>query len=112
MTPAESERLRSWAISIGEAIVGKGRDEGAEVKFSGGLLIRRSDGAWFSFTAGKGGFDVVELIEIAGQYTRPDALKWAQGWLASHPGFGGCAATDDDYHPASKGAAERILAEA
>jgi hypothetical protein len=100
-------------LDIAETILGvKGREEGAEVKFPGGLSIRKSDGAWFSFTADRGGFDADGLIELLYNYLPPEALRWALAWLANHPGHGGCTESDDGYHPASKAVAERTLAEA
>jgi hypothetical protein len=113
VTPGEFERLRSFTLEIAETITGaKGRDEGAEVRFPQGLSIRKSDGAWYSFTAGKGGFDAVGLIAFLTKGSPAEALAWAEKWLATHPGTGGCGgSSDEEYHLAGKEMAERILAE-
>jgi hypothetical protein len=93
------ERLASWLIEIAVAFFPAGtrtRDEGDERKFSGqGFSINKRSGAWYSFTAGKGGKSPLRMIEFLGGYTRQDAEKWALGFLKTHPGTGAFGNADD-----------------
>jgi putative DNA primase/helicase len=112
------ERLGSWRFEIAIALFPVGtrtRDEGDERKFSGeGFSINRKTGAWYSFTAGKGGKSPLRLIEFLGGYSRRDAEKWALGFLEKHPGTGafGNAEDDEDAEAWSAEEAREILANA
>jgi hypothetical protein len=116
ISPAEFERLRSWALDIAPTLLPgvMTRDEGPERRFLGlgGLTINRRNGAWFSHSVGHGGYSTVALIELLGHYTRPDAEAWASAWLNAHEGFGECGGSIwDDRSSASRAEAERALGE-
>jgi DNA polymerase I-like protein with 3'-5' exonuclease and polymerase domains len=101
ISPAEFERLNSWRFEIAAALFPAGtrtRDEGDERKFSGqGFSINRKTGAWFSFTAGKGGQSAIRMIAFLGNYSQDDALRWGAAFLAAHPGTGAFKAAEDEH---------------
>jgi hypothetical protein len=102
-------RLRTWTIQIAKELLppeSRLQDRGPEVQFthSNGLSICKKNGWWYAFVAGAGGRSTIKLIEYLGQYSRADAVTWAQAWLASHDGTGDCG-NDDDDDSASEAAA-------
>ena len=66
LTPADDERARTWHLEIAAALLSdpKHRDEGTERRFvgHGGLTINKGSGAWYSHSAGKGGYSTVSLV--------------------------------------------------
>src|SRR5215471_5603553 len=95
LSAADFERLRSWMITIAETLLPgiRTRDEGIERRFlgQGGFTVNRRTGAWYSHSAGRGGFSAPAMIEFLGNYTQADAIQWALAWLDSHDGDGECA---------------------
>lgn len=114
----EAERAKTWHIEIVKILLPGvvSRDEGGEVRFlnQGGLVIRRSDGAWYAHAAGRGGLWTVPLIMLLAGYTKDEATLWVAGWLEAHPGTGACGSVDEgaDASPLSADAARDILARA
>jgi hypothetical protein len=100
LAPAALERLASWRYELAAAIFPGGtrtRDEGDERKFSGqAFSINHKSGAWYSYTAGKGGRSPLRLIEFLGGYSRRDAETFALRFLEAHPGVGSFGAAEDE----------------
>jgi Protein of unknown function (DUF3631) len=113
MNPADIERLQTWVTEIAETLLPVGtrfHDEGGERKFHGqaGLWINLRSGLWFSFAANTGGA-ALQLIAQLKQVDAPDAIKWAEAWLAAHPGSGSCEAIHEEFGPASAAIVRDIL---
>jgi hypothetical protein len=87
MTPADFERLRSWAVDIAATLLPgrKFRDEGDERRFigEGGLSINRKNGAWFHHAAGTGSLSTAALVAHIKKCRKADAERWAEAWLGS-----------------------------
>jgi len=100
MTPAELERLNSWAVEIVEALVEhvKWRQEGEERRAlnCGGLTLNLRKGCWYSHAASKGGVSVLPLIRLLKGCSHKEAMAWGQAWLRAQPGTGSSAGTADD----------------
>jgi hypothetical protein len=117
LSPGDAERLRTWAVEIATALLPDApqRDEGHDRRFgdAGGLVIDKRRGCWWSYSAGRGGWSIVDLIAlIKNDWSRKDAEQWALAWLASHSGTGCCTAdhAEDDDADLGDGAASRATA--
>jgi putative DNA primase/helicase len=101
LTHDDHVRLRSWAVTIAEALLPPGaqrQDRGGDWRFSntGGLSIAKRSGAWYSHAADVGAYSAVRLIELLRSCARAEAEQWAAAWLASHTGTGSCDGAADD----------------
>jgi hypothetical protein len=110
LSAADFERARSWAIDIAETLLPKARyrDEGSKRRYlgQGGLTVNRRSGAWYSHSAGRGGYSAVALVAFVKQCSAEEAAVWVRAWLAApaHSGLGVCdgdTADDEDGTPAS-----------
>jgi len=94
LSAADAERLRTWALEIVDTLLPetRHRDEGDARKYLGigGLSINKRSGAWFSHSAGKGGYSTVGLMAFVKAWEYAEAIAWARVWLASHAGIGSC----------------------
>jgi Protein of unknown function (DUF3631) len=113
MKPADLSRLQTWIIEIAATLLPSDTqfsDEGGERKYHGhgGLWINLLSGLWFSHAESKGGA-ALQLIAHLKKSSIADAIKWAEHWLAAHPGNGRCAAAHNDDGLASATIARDIL---
>jgi hypothetical protein len=83
LTPAEDERARTWNPEIAAKLAdSKPRNEGNELRFSGlgGFSVNSLTGAWFSHSAGKGGYSTVSLVAFLTDKPE-EAVAWVKRWL-------------------------------
>jgi hypothetical protein len=112
---ADYERAKSWATAIVESLLpaARYRDEGSERRYlsHGGLLVSKKSGAWYSYSAGRGSYSAIALIELLRQCCTDEAVIWVRAWLDAHPGVGSCNGdpTDDGDTPASAALAREYL---
>jgi hypothetical protein len=116
LTPEDGERLRSWSIEIAASLLPDSaqRDEGHDRRFgdTGGLVIDKSRGCWWSYAAGRGGWSTIKLISLLKDgWSAAEVEKWALAWLANHPGTGSCTGGDVDDDGLGDGAASRARSE-
>ena len=107
LSAADYERARSWALDIAETLLDvQYRDEGDDRRFltQGGLVVNRKSGAWYSHSAGRGGYSALALVMFLKRCSADEAVAWITAFLSAHPGTGSCdgAPNDDaDDTPAS-----------
>jgi hypothetical protein len=100
LSPADFERLRTWALEIAATLVAVDtgwRDEGPDRRFlsHGGLLVHRTQGCWYSHALGRGSWSAIALIALLKGCAATEAAEWARAWLAAHPGTGSCNGAAD-----------------
>src|SRR6516164_1138237 len=112
---ADFERARTWILLVVEVLLPDAgyRDEGDERRYlaHGGLLVSKKSGAWFSFSAQRGGYSAIALVMFLKQCSADEAAAWLKAFLTAHPGTGSCdgAPEDDDDTPASAAQAQDYL---
>lgn len=118
MTAEDDRRLATWAIDVVSALLPQGtsyRDEGRNRRWNraGGLSVHRGTGQWYVHAEGRGGHNIVRLIEfLRPKYDRAEAEAWAVAFLKQHPGAGSCTDYAEDDESASKADAEQVLTDA
>jgi hypothetical protein len=111
LSTAEYLRLGTWMVEIADTLLpgSQREDRGADWRFShsGGLSIRKLDGAWWSFGASTGGHSAIKLIGFLKQCSNAEAIQWGIAWLAAQAGNGSCdgGADDTDDDASSAGSA-------
>jgi putative DNA primase/helicase len=99
LSTAEFLRLSTWMVEIAQALLPPGTrraDRGSDWHFSGGLEVRKRDGAWYDFSASTGGYSALSLIALLKKYSHAEATQWAISWLAGHAGTGSCTGAGED----------------
>jgi Protein of unknown function (DUF3631)/Toprim domain len=114
-TAEHDERLRTWAIPVAETLLGESpRIQGGEAKFGNGtgLSITQTTGRWYSFTAHRGGWSTLGLIDFLRPAPRAERIAWATAFLSAHPGTGPATGAEGDDDGEAAEAASRAAAEA
>jgi hypothetical protein len=82
-------RAQSWNGAILRADKGPpvSSDE-TDDSYEGKWTLRRSDGAWYNFKLGVGGYSTVELVRLLFGYSIVASADYVRHWLDTHPGYG------------------------
>jgi putative DNA primase/helicase len=110
LSAADFERARTWMLDVAEALLPdtRHRDEGGDRRFleRGGLAVNRRSGAWFSHSAGRGGYSAPALVMFLKGCSADEAAAWIRAFLAAHPGTGSCDGDPDDNDDTPASAAQ------
>jgi hypothetical protein len=89
---ARKERLaraQSWNGAILRAAKGPPvSSDATDDYYEGKWALRRSDGAWYNFKLGVGGYSTVELVRLLFSYNIVAAADYVRHWLDTHAGYG------------------------